>query len=217
MGIGSMPGLTMLAGGPPFVWALTLLALLLVAPPAALAVTGGWQVQYTGTPEPLYDVSFVDLTQGWVVGSYGTILVTDNGGATWARQAPPAEAATFMLTDVSFVDPLHGWIVGSGWGRTAASSCDHRRWRIVAIAEVRPRRADRRQFCDTTRGLVTYRGGLLSTADGGATWTPRDTGIPQCSWKEIEFVDTEHAWLLGRSVETQVTTRYVIVASADGG
>ena len=39
-----------------------------------------WQAQKIQTDEALLGVAFPDATHGWVVGWYGTILATSNGG-----------------------------------------------------------------------------------------------------------------------------------------
>ena len=33
-----------------------------------------------------YDVKFVDAKKGWIVGEFGKIMYTENGGETWAEQ-----------------------------------------------------------------------------------------------------------------------------------
>ena len=45
-----------------------------------------WESQNSGTEEWLSSVHFVDTQNGWVVGRYGTILHTYNGGKNWERQ-----------------------------------------------------------------------------------------------------------------------------------
>ncbi|MFQ6007792.1 MAG: WD40/YVTN/BNR-like repeat-containing protein [Candidatus Zixiibacteriota bacterium] len=67
---------------------------------------------YTGQPftsEKLGDVIFVDVNNGWVVGSNGYILHTSNGGASWSKQT---SGTTNDLWGVTFVDPDTGWAVG---------------------------------------------------------------------------------------------------------
>lgn len=45
-----------------------------------------WQVQKTGQPLPLHGVFFFDEQRGWAVGAAGTVLATNDGGATWKSQ-----------------------------------------------------------------------------------------------------------------------------------
>ena len=69
----------------------------------------------------LNDVDLIDAQRGWAVGDthwdqerrayVGTIIVTIDGGATWADQ----EAGTAeTLRGVDFVDAHMGWAVGAG-------------------------------------------------------------------------------------------------------
>ena len=58
---------------------------------------------------PLYNVDFRDRNDGYVVGKSGTILRTENGGATW-ETVPTNFKDTFLRVD--FADDKNGWIVG---------------------------------------------------------------------------------------------------------
>jgi len=44
------------------------------------------QFEQDGPDKPLLDVMFVNARRGWVVGSYGLILRTEDGGTTWVSQ-----------------------------------------------------------------------------------------------------------------------------------
>ena len=65
--------------------------------------------QTSGTYSHLTGVSFTDANAGTVVGDYGTILRTTNGGATWVRET---NRAGNHLTGVSFTDANMGTAVG---------------------------------------------------------------------------------------------------------
>ena len=64
----------------------------------------------------LNDVVFRDEKKGWAVGKGAgnkpLVLTTDDGGATWERQALPATARPGSLLDVFFLDGETGWSVG---------------------------------------------------------------------------------------------------------
>jgi len=62
-------------------------------------------------PHHLRGVSFPDAVNGWAVGDGGTVLVTHDGGATWA---PQSSGVRVPLTHVSFSDPRHGWALVGG-------------------------------------------------------------------------------------------------------
>jgi photosystem II stability/assembly factor-like uncharacterized protein len=67
----------------------------------------GWRWQ-RGTPQGngLSAAHFVNSTRGWVVGGYGTIIRTTNGGKSWQHQS---SGTVGSLIDVDFVDSSHGW------------------------------------------------------------------------------------------------------------
>ena len=57
----------------------------------------------------LNGVSFIDVSNGTIVGECGTILRTTNGGLGWANQT---SGTTLSLTELSFIDANNGWAVG---------------------------------------------------------------------------------------------------------
>ncbi|HKE58536.1 MAG TPA: hypothetical protein VKB46_17615, partial [Pyrinomonadaceae bacterium] len=58
---------------------------LLLSSPPVLAQTGSWSKQPTGTMAWLHSVFFLNQNRGWAVGSKGAMLITGDGGMTWAR------------------------------------------------------------------------------------------------------------------------------------
>ncbi len=57
----------------------------------------------------LYGIEFPTPTQGWIVGEFGVIVATQDGGETWVSQATPTETTLF---GVAFADTMRGWAVG---------------------------------------------------------------------------------------------------------
>ena len=71
-----------------------------------------WETSYGGPTAPwLSDVTFVDASNGWVVGERGTLLRTTDAGESWSRIDVPT---TQDLTAVCFTDASNGWVVGDG-------------------------------------------------------------------------------------------------------
>jgi photosystem II stability/assembly factor-like uncharacterized protein len=62
-------------------------------------VNGGniWTQQNSGTTNWLWDISFTDANNGWVVGNGGTILHTTNGGVTFIDNEP-TQPTEFLLS-----------------------------------------------------------------------------------------------------------------------
>lgn len=64
----------------------------------------------TGQPAPA-GLRFLDAQHGWVVGAGGSILSTDDGGATWL---PQYSGTGIDLRTVFAIDPYTAWIGGAG-------------------------------------------------------------------------------------------------------
>lgn len=69
------------------------------------------------TEEPLRDsiltdICFADSLNGWMVGEYGMVLKTVDGGHAWNRVEHQATDAA--MKSVSFPDQLNGWATGRG-------------------------------------------------------------------------------------------------------
>jgi photosystem II stability/assembly factor-like uncharacterized protein len=80
--------------------AAALAALLLpTGSPVAVAQTG--VKARSQIVEDLYDTRFIDANTGWVVGVFGSVYHTDDGGKHWSQQKTPT---TQHLYSVSFVD-----------------------------------------------------------------------------------------------------------------
>jgi photosystem II stability/assembly factor-like uncharacterized protein len=69
-----------------------------------------WDVQTSNTTATLNGIHFVDPLRGWVVGTTGALLHTEDGGATWV---PATSNTGVTLNDVLFRNPDDAWIVGS--------------------------------------------------------------------------------------------------------
>jgi photosystem II stability/assembly factor-like uncharacterized protein len=57
----------------------------------------------------LYDIDFVTPERGWMVGEFGVIFTTSDGGKTWTAQKSPVETTLF---GVQFTDTNTGFATG---------------------------------------------------------------------------------------------------------
>jgi photosystem II stability/assembly factor-like uncharacterized protein len=123
----------------------------------------------------LYDVEFATPERGWVVGEFGVILVTNDGGKTWTPQKSPVGTTLF---GVHFADAEHGWATGieqvllrttDGGETWTQTEVPGRKGFVLGIYDV------------AVEGQVGWAIGdsglLLRTVDGGATWTRVDLPI----------------------------------------
>ncbi len=178
-----------------------------------------WQVQKSGTAEPLTGVVFIDAKHGWVVGSNGTILATTNGGSTWSAQTSGSGA---YLRGVAFSDASHGWAVGDNRDEAAGTSTG------VILATTNGGATWGKQspgtaasltdvaFTDAKHGwVVDSNGNILATADGGATWKAQRSG-GSASLTAVAFSDATHGWAVGDNRD-EATGTSVILATTNGG
>ena len=131
----------------------------------------------------LYDVSFPDPRTGVIAGEFGTLLMTEDGGATWHRHPTPTDKTLF---GAHFVDRDRGWVVGMD-GLVLRTEDGARTWEVqhgqpetAAVEEI--------SFRDTLKNPGMYAVGVegdygvivgdvgmvLTSSDGGRTWTRRE-------------------------------------------
>jgi len=144
-----------------------------------------------GLTGSLGSVAFVDDRQGWTVGSQmgtgpanaagGYVLATTDGGVTWTAQPSPAPVA--RLSRIVFADAGHGWAVGvsaDGGPAVIATADGGAHWALQTLPAGVTTVHDA-GFADALHGWVVGAtpaaagqdtpGAVLTTADGGATWT----------------------------------------------
>lgn len=150
----------------------------------AVAVThdGGatWEDRSLADDVVLYDVVFPDPTHGFIAGEFGTLLATTDGGTTWEKRDVGVERTLF---GIGFSSAESGWAVGMD-GLILRTRDGGRSWTAQrggggteALEEL--------GFMDTLRNPGFYdvsvvgqfgivigdTGTLLTTADGGETWS----------------------------------------------
>jgi photosystem II stability/assembly factor-like uncharacterized protein len=113
----------------------------------------------------LYGMSYGDPDHLWVVGEFGTIMASADGGRTFHQQHSPVEST---LSGVHFIDARRGWAVGIDTVilRTEDGGTT---W------TAQPPPIAQRSFYDVmVRGergwIVGNSGTVLKSGDGGATW-----------------------------------------------
>ncbi len=152
----------------------------------AMAVTrdGGttWQDRSLDRDAVLYDLSFPDAQHGFVAGEFGTVLATADGGATWEKRDVGTDQTLF---GVGFSTPTTGWVVGID-GLILRTTDAGRTWKLQR-GRARAENLEDLGFMETLKNpgfyavqvigrygvVVGDTGVLLTTADGGETWTQR--------------------------------------------
>ncbi len=153
----------------------------------AIAVThdGGatWEDRSLSDDVVLYDLSFPDRDHGFIAGEFGTLLATSDGGATWEKRDVGTDQTLF---GVGFASADAGWAVGID-GLILRTTDAGRTW-TTQRGRTRAEALEDLGFLETLKnpGLYSVQvagrygvvagdtGVLLTTTDGGETWTQRD-------------------------------------------
>jgi photosystem II stability/assembly factor-like uncharacterized protein len=174
--------------------------------PMELDLSGG---QGLASADPIfYDVHFTDLQHGWIVGEFGKIMRTEDGGETWKEQERTLMEGTgiFDLLDLPTlfsVNALNGQEgVASGLeGRIASTTDGGQRWTFDQVEVDVP-------LLDPLFRVVTFPDGsgwaagaageVLRREPGEEAWKRAKLGQDVLTWLHgISFSDQQHGWLVG--------------------
>lgn len=113
----------------------------------------------------LYGIAYGDRDHAWIVGEFGIVMASADGGATWQQQTAPIESTLF---GVYFADPKRGWAVGIDsmilqtedggvtWTPTPAPVPGRSLYDVVVRGQ--------------QGWIVGESGTVLKSVDGGRTW-----------------------------------------------
>jgi len=144
------------------------------------------------------DVYFKNENEGWIAGSSGILLHTENGGKAWN---PVDLQTTSYLTKIFFVNEYKGFILGSesllyntvDGGKTwqkALSEITEETYGDPFIFELFNDMA----FADDKVGWIAGESGLiLKTEDGGKTWKQQSLGDTKANINTIAVLDRQRA------------------------
>ncbi|GBE27642.1 Ycf48-like protein precursor [bacterium BMS3Bbin03] len=154
--------------------------------------------------ESIYGISFPTKDLGWVVGSNGMILGTDDGGKTWNFHD---NVSTKKLTSVVFPDEKNGWI--AGYDGTLLKTADGgQTWAQSGNFTT----ADdflKVFFINATHGWVVGKKGVLYRTTDSTNWTaPSDLGGVTEDIYAVHFADETHGIM---------ATKYNLLYTTDGG
>lgn len=168
-------------------------------------------IHYT---DRFYDVSAADENNIWIVGFYGKVIHSTNGGQTWTNQESGTKDP---LTGVELINSLEGWII-SLTGKVLHTDNGGLTWTIqemgddLALMDI--------EFRGDTNGWIV--GGdntILRTADGGREWVPCD--VPSETYEDesgglidtsesilnaVCFLDADNGWVVGEYGTVYCTT-----------
>ena len=171
-----------------------------------LDISGG---QSLASADPIfYDVRFTDLQHGWIVGEFGKIMHTEDGGETWKEQERSLMEGTgiFDLIDlptlfgVHMVSEQEGVAAGLE-GRIAHTKDAGQHWTFdqveVDVPLVDPL-FEIVQFPDGSGWAAGAAGEVLRREPGEAAWKRAKLGQDVLTWLHgMSFSDQQHGWLVG--------------------
>jgi photosystem II stability/assembly factor-like uncharacterized protein len=114
---------------------------------------------------PAYDLYFKDELHGWVVGDFGSINATVDGGTRWK---PQSSLSGRNLRSVYFSDLQNGWIVGDG-GVIRHTTSGGQTW----ISQSGGTKEDLQgvvMYGRENGWIVGNNGTVLRSTDGGLSW-----------------------------------------------
>lgn len=169
-------------------------------------------------------VHFVSTAIGWCVGDRGVIWKTVDGGASWKLLPSPVQSP---LRAAHFLTDQVGWVVGGGVqphtrlpaGVVLFTEDGGRNWRVTRedglpqLTYVR--------FFGLDQGIAVgeatqeFPTGVLTTSDGGHTWTPL-AGELHRGWRAAVFSAPEFGLLAGRRGQVKVLGGQQLMATQTG-
>ncbi len=195
--------------GRPFLFFGLLLVLVAAgAAPAAANVAAPGGAWYWENPVPQGDtisaMTFVDADTGWVVGSAGLIMKTNDGGATWT---PQGGASQTFFDAVVFADARTGWACGqdstTGDAAMYGTTDGGATWAPQALPLAPGNGRELTSIC-ALDALDLYAvgtgGAILHSTDGGAVWAqaPSPTLNDLVS---VTFKSVNNGWAVGGNGE----------------
>lgn len=154
----------------------------------------------------LYDIYFIDEKTGWMVGEFGKIYHTTDGGINWGEQQNTLVGQAGIddalnlpaLFGVRFTDATNGMAVGIE-GKVVKTSDGGKTWAFtaedVSVFFTDPL-YDLHLFGDNRGWIVGAAGRILRSQNG--EWKPVTLGRPLVTWlRAVDFLDENNGWIVG--------------------
>jgi photosystem II stability/assembly factor-like uncharacterized protein len=141
---------------------------------AQAMVTEAERFAAQGTENPFLDISFEDANNGWLVGAFGLIFRTSDGGASWQPWLHATDNAKAL--HLYAVRAIGGEVYVAG-EQGLLLKLDRATGQFRAIEL--PYKGTLFGIAGTPRGVVVHglRGTVLRSADAGQSWQPVNTGL----------------------------------------
>lgn len=151
-----------------------------------------------GYIEPnLNAVYFSSPQNGWIVGEFGLVLHTKDGGKSWVSQRYGSDLP--QLYAVEFLDDRRGWALGQA-GSLIETRDGGQRWSPVALET-------KRDLYDMSlegeRGMIVGDSVVLVSRDGGSSWKSRSS-TPEDGWLSGVALKSNEAIAVGAAGRMQL-------------
>jgi photosystem II stability/assembly factor-like uncharacterized protein len=114
----------------------------------------------------LYDIFFIDKSKGWIVGDFGSVLYTSDGGDSWEMLRVGSFPHNFS---VYFKNNLEGFVTGQN-GLFLKTKDGGRKWEKVSLGTTKG--LFNMDFRGNYGAIVGFAGCLYISNDEGKTWNP---------------------------------------------
>jgi photosystem II stability/assembly factor-like uncharacterized protein len=178
-----------------------------------------WSVQDASAPDNFATshnaTFFLNEQLGWIVGNFGRVFLTTDGGTSWQYQGRTNVFDNIL--SVRFLTPSQGIVVGrvepsrgATTGIILRTTDSGKTWIRASFADIASINAV--TFINNTKGWAVGSGGaILLTLDGGQTWMRQPSGTAR-DLLDVSFVDDNHGWIVGGGGESAV-----IIRTTNGG
>lgn len=138
-------------------------------------------------------VYFVDTQDGWVAGSHGMLLRTENSGSTWQSGWSPQSSWAF--SSIYFADRDRGWLVGGEHTAAVLSTQNGgRTWERQFRGD--PGRLNSIGASPAGEIWAVGSGGQILRTTDGKKWLLHPSGTSSCL-TDLHFVDSRIGWIVG--------------------
>ena len=150
-----------------------------------------WQSNLINTTYILNDLYFIDSSKGFVVGGFGSILMTSDGGINWSYINSPV---TDFLYKVTFKNNTEGFIGGSN-GTLLKTFDGGVNWQYNTVG---PYTIWDISFINNSKGiLVENDSRIYTSSDGGNTWSEK-TFSSIWSLRSCKYLTNSNCLILGQ-------------------
>ncbi len=183
-----------------------------------------WTPATTGVTARLRGLSAASPRVVWASGTGGTVIRTEDGGATWVRSTIP-DADRLDFRDIDAVDERTAYVLSIGEGeasRIYKTSDAGRTWTLQFTNTDKQAFFDAMAFRDARHGFafsdsVAGRLVIIRTDDGGRRWSHIGEGLPPALEGEGAFAASgTNVAISGDRVWIATSTSRVIRSSDNG-